>query len=99
MTITAELAEHAEQEFSARSGHGQKLVVDDRQKSTRRKAVGRRHDVGFAPADELLADIDRDRAASQRRREPPDREPRAPARPTGEVEMPGTVDVIVRSRA
>ena len=43
---------------AAHTGDGQELGVDDVEEVARRKAVGRRDDVGLAPADELLADID-----------------------------------------
>ena len=56
--------------------HGQQFVRRHRQIVARRKAIGRRQDVGLPPAHELLAGFDRDRAARERERQAPDRERR-----------------------
>ena len=41
----------------------EELGVDDVEEVARREAIGRVDDVGLAPADELLADVDGERAA------------------------------------
>ena len=44
---------------AANAGHRQELGVDDVEEVARREAIGRVEDVGLAPADELLADVER----------------------------------------
>ena len=42
------------------AGHGEELAVDDVEEVARRETVRRVDDVGLAPADELLAGVDRE---------------------------------------
>ena len=78
---------------------GEKLVVDDVQEVPRREPVGRRHDVGLAPADELLAArrrVNRPRstvALSRRTESAGRRRPRS-----GQSTRQRVVDLIVRVR-
>ena len=60
----------------ADAGHRQILGVEHIQVVARREAIGRRDDVGLAPADELLAGVDREPAARDGRVEPADRQQR-----------------------
>src|SRR5207253_7332448 len=84
---------------AAHTGDRKELGVDDVQKVARRKTVGRSDDVGLAPADELLAGVDRQRAMREGGGEAPKREARTKRAPIGEVERPLIVDLIVRVRA
>ena len=57
----------------AAMGRAKRLGLDDVQEIARRESIGGRHDVCLAPADELLAGVDRHRSSHQRRRQPANR--------------------------
>ncbi len=76
----------------------QEVVVDDVQQIARGEAVGRVEDVGLAPADELLAGLERETAPAERRAQAADAERRAPQPAVGAVEPPLRFHSIVGGR-
>ncbi len=83
----------------AHARDGEILGVDDVHEVARRKTIGRRDDVGLAPADELLAGVECETAARDRRGQPADRQRRSLNRAIPEIHVPGRVHLIVRVRA
>jgi hypothetical protein len=73
---------------SADTGHREKVAVDDVQKVARREAIGGRDDVGLAPANELLADVDRDRTACEGRAQASNGDPRTFGAAIAQVDAP-----------
>ena len=86
----------SELDDSADTGDGEELVVDDVQEISRRKTIRWRDDVCLAPADELLANVDRQWAMTERRAQPPDRNRRPQRITIGEINTPACVHLIVR---
>ena len=86
---------HAEPDARPDAGHRQELVVDDVQEIARREPVRRRDDVGLAPAHELLAGVQREPAAADRRAETPDRQRRPQQPAVGEIHAPARIDLVV----
>ena len=85
-------------EHGSRAADGEEVRVDDVEKIARRKPIGRRHDVRLAPADELLAEIGRQRSAMERGREPADRQPRAQRASIRNIKTPRVFNLLVRIR-
>ena len=79
--------------------HREKLRVDDVQVVAGREPVDWIEDVRSCPADELLADVERQAASRDGRRETPDRDPRGTQATILPVETPHVFDLVVRVRS
>jgi len=81
----------------AHRSDGHKLRVDDVQKVARREAIGRVDDVGLAPADELLPDIEGERTMREGRCQATHRQRRPTGSPISKIKAPRVVDMVVRA--
>ena len=79
----------------AHASDGEELGIDDVQKIAGRKAIGRLDDVGLAPSDELLADVDCQPAAGDGGGRATNRQTRALDPAVAEVDAPRVLDLIV----
>ena len=78
----------------ARADDGEEFVVGHFEKIARREPIGGVQDVGLAPANELLAQIDGKRAFSQRGMRMPQRERRALETAIAHVDAPYPLDLL-----
>ena len=90
---------HAESDSCPDPRDRQELVVDHVQEIARREPVGRRHDVGPAPPEELLSGVQRQPPLADRRAQTADGQGRPQPPTIRNIDAPAVVNLVVGVRA